>query len=339
MSPFNVNEYWLARGRTYMDEKQTPPEFHRLQERFLLEVLRRSGVPMRRVAEIGCGFGRITKRLAAAWPDADITALDLSPEQLTNARGYCSEHPRVRFEQYDFYSGAPLPGGEYDTVIAIEVFLHHPPEFLAKLFRRLTGAARYLVNIDWNEDWPGPLPEHVWVHDFERLYAGAGLRCATFALPTKVDGKQQKLFIAGRELPFQTVMLEGELAAPSVTAVQPMDEWTRRIGMATAELLALVPADERFIFVDDGQWGRVRDLSGRVVPFVERDGQYWGPPPDDATAWRELERLRAAGATHIAFAWPSFWWLKHYAEFSRRLREKFPCVLENERLVVFRLQV
>jgi SAM-dependent methyltransferase len=337
MTSFNVNEYWLARGRTYMDEQRTPPEFHRLQERFLLDVLRRSGIPMRRVAEIGCGFGRITKLLAETWPDADITALDLSPQQLANARRYCGENPRVQFEPYDFYSGAPLPGGDYDVVIAIEVFMHHPPEFVKQLFRRLAGPGRYLVNIDWSEDWPGALPEHVWVHDYPRLYADAELRCATFALPVKVDGKQQKLFIGGRELPFPTVLLETEWAATRVTAVQPMDDWMQRIGQATAELLALVPAGKRFILVDDGQWGRVRDLSDRAMPFVEKDGQYWGPPSDDATAWQELERLRAAGATHIAFAWPSFWWFGHYAEFSRRLRESFPCVLENERLVAFKL--
>jgi SAM-dependent methyltransferase len=221
MSRFNANKYWLARGRTCMDEKRTPGEFHRLQERFLIDVLRRSGVPMRRVAEIGCGFGRITRLLAETWPDADITAFDLSPEQLANARRYCDGTPRVRFEQYDFCSGVPLPGGDYDTVIAVEAFLRHPPEFVGRLFRRLTGAARYLVNIDRSEDWPGGLTEHVWVHDYPRLYAEAELRCATFALPVKVDGKQQKLFIGGRELPFPTVMLETELAAIRIAAVQP----------------------------------------------------------------------------------------------------------------------
>src|SRR6185503_2880674 len=97
---FNANEYGLERGRNYINEKRTPPEFHRLQERFLFDVLRRSGVPMRRVLEIGCGFGRITKLLAQAWTDADVTALDLSPEQLANARRYCGENPRVHLVQY-----------------------------------------------------------------------------------------------------------------------------------------------------------------------------------------------------------------------------------------------
>jgi hypothetical protein len=182
------------------------------------------------------------------------------------------------------------------------------------------------------------LPEHVWVHDFATLYAEAALCWATFALPVRVDGKQQRLFIAGRALPFETMMLEKEVAAAGVAAIQPIDDWTQRLRRATAELLALAPVRARFILVDDGQWGRLRDLSDRVVvPFLEKDGEYWGPPPDNVTAWQELERLRATGATHIAFAWPSFWWFGHYAEFSRRLRGSFPCVLENERLVTFKL--
>src|SRR6266536_3752138 len=120
MSEFNVNQYWLERGRNYMQEKRTPAEFHRLQERFLLEILRGSALPMGRVLELGCGFGRITRLLAQTWPNAGITALDLSPEQLANARLYCSDCPTVSFGQYDFYSGQPLPGGDYDAVVAIE---------------------------------------------------------------------------------------------------------------------------------------------------------------------------------------------------------------------------
>jgi SAM-dependent methyltransferase len=339
---FNVNEYWLERGKTYMQETRTPAEFHRLQERFLLDLLRGGGVPMQRVLEIGCGFGRITRLLAETWPDADITALDLSPEQLANARRHCGDTAHVRFEQYDFYSGAPFPGGNYDTVVAIEVFLHHPPEFVGQLFKRLGGVGRNIVNIDWSEEWRGPLPEHVWLHDYRKLFAEAGLMCAVFRLPQKVDGKQQKLFIAARELPEALLKLEQHLHDRGVpensSTPQAVDDWTKQLRLATTELLRVVPVGVRFILVDDGQWGNVRALSGHhVFPFRERNGAYWGPPKDDAEAWDELDRLRRTGAAFIAFAWPSFWWLQHYAEFSRRLRAGFPCVLENERLVVFKL--
>src|SRR5439155_12460115 len=121
---FNVNQYWLRRGQNYLQEN-LPHEYHRLQAGFLIDVLRASRIPMNRILEIGCGFGRITRLLAETFPNAQITALDLSPDQLENARRYCSNSRNISFQQYDFYSGAPFPGAAYDAVIAIEVFLHH----------------------------------------------------------------------------------------------------------------------------------------------------------------------------------------------------------------------
>ena len=59
--------------------------------------------------------------------------------------------------------------------------------------------------------------------------------------------------------------------------------------------------------------------------------------PDDATAIRELKRLRAEGSTYIAFAWMAFWWLEQYPGLHRHLRSAGRCILENNRLVVFAL--
>jgi hypothetical protein len=107
--------------------------------------------------------------------------------------------------------------------------------------------------------------------------------------------------------------------------------------LAADEITALVAPDGAFVLVDE-RWLAPEMLPGRrVIPFLERDGQYWGLPADDETAIRELERLRRAGAGHIVFAWPAFWWLDHYAGFHRYLRARFPCALENERLVAFDL--
>lgn len=350
---FNVNQYWLERGRTYIREN-LPAEFHRLQERFLLEMLQASRVPLDRILEIGCGFGRITRLLAETFPQAQITALDLSPDQLENAGRYCGHRPNISFQQYDLYSGAPFPSVDYDAGIAIEVLLHHPPQVVRGVIEKLATAARHLVNIDWSEEWPWETPEHVWVHDYRAAYREAGLQCATFVLPEKVEGLQHKLFIAARQLSPALLDLEretgaaqrrthdsdlGALAVPSEQALPEAASWPRRLRLAVEEIRETIPANATFILVNDDQWGNEsRALEGyRVFPFLERDGQYWGPPADDETALRELERLRQSGASHIVFAWPSFWWLEHYAGLRRHLDTVCAVVRQSERLKIFRL--
>jgi hypothetical protein len=62
---------------------------------------------------------------------------------------------------------------------------------------------------------------------------------------------------------------------------------------------------------------------------------YWGPPADDETALRELERLRRTGATAIAFTWPCFWWLDHYQKLSAYLRSSFPSRVDTSNLIIW----
>jgi hypothetical protein len=105
------------------------------------------------------------------------------------------------------------------------------------------------------------------------------------------------------------------------------------------DIAALVPAGESFILVDQDRLGSEVAAGRRRIPFLERDGQYGGAPPDDATAIRELERLRRrSGPSFMVFAWPAFWWLDYYAGLRDHLGSKFRCVLKNERLVAFDLR-
>jgi SAM-dependent methyltransferase len=115
--------------------------------------------------------------------------------------------------------------------------------------------------------------------------------------------------------------------------------WMERRQMAIQEITALIPPEEAFILVDEGQWATGDTVAGRRrFLFLEREGEYWGRPPDDATAIREFERLRLLGASFIAFGWPAFWWLDYYSGLHRHLRSEFSCVLENDRLVIFDLR-
>jgi len=349
---FNVNQYWLERGQNYMREG-LPQEFHRLQEGFLMDVLRASRIPFRQILELGCGFGRVTRVLAEAFPSAKITAVDLSPKQIEDARQFCADYPNISFDTFDFYSApAPESRSGYDAVIAVEVFLHHPRPVVLALFESLAAQARHFVNIDWSEEWPWKTAEHVWVHDYRALYAEAGLQCATFVLPQKVRGLQQKLFVAARQLSAALLHLEWAmqgaeaqarsatpLSAPTRQEMQEAAEWPQQVELAEAEICETVPPGSTIILVNEDEWGNeARALREyRVFPFLECEGLYWGPPDDDAMALSELDRLIKAGAKYIVFAWTSFWWLNFYTALNRRLRANCELIKENERLLIFKL--
>lgn len=108
-----------------------------------------------------------------------------------------------------------------------------------------------------------------------------------------------------------------------------------RLSLLTEAIQSTIPPAGKFLLVDAGQIGTL-ELASRVrVPFLERDGLYWGPPPDDETAIAEFERMCRDGTEFIVIAWPAFWWLDHYAGFHRHLRANFHRVVENESVVVF----
>lgn len=103
------------------------------------------------------------------------------------------------------------------------------------------------------------------------------------------------------------------------------------------ELKSLISPQESLILVDEDRLNGNEIIKVRTIPFIERNGWYWGRPTDDDMAIREFERLRQTGASAIVFMWHTFWWLEYYAQFHNYLRQ-FPCVLQNEHLIAFDLR-
>jgi FkbM family methyltransferase len=111
-----------------------------------------------------------------------------------------------------------------------------------------------------------------------------------------------------------------------------------RMRAMEAELAALIPPGGRFILVDQAEIADGLALDDRNWwPFLERDGQDWGPPADDATAISELERLHDAGAQFIVFTSCGFWWLDYYRGFAEYLSAHAERLAASQRFIVFRL--
>jgi glycosyltransferase involved in cell wall biosynthesis len=137
------------------------------------------------------------------------------------------------------------------------------------------------------------------------------------------------------------VYLRAHLEAMGYEA--PVDVWKRKswfhqVYQAKQELASVIPWGEYFVLVDQDELTADLAPGPFRIPFLEREGEYWGPPLDDEIAVREFERLRQTGARFMVFAWPAFWWLDYYTGLHHHVRTKFPCVLESDRLVVFDLR-
>lgn len=114
--------------------------------------------------------------------------------------------------------------------------------------------------------------------------------------------------------------------------------WQRKLHITRLEIERVVPAGSRFVLVDEDYWGTPWPEARKAVSFVERDGQSWGPPVDDASALEELRRSRREGCTHLVFLWPAFWWMDYYTTLMSHLRSNLKCVLENDRVTIFDLK-
>jgi hypothetical protein len=116
--------------------------------------------------------------------------------------------------------------------------------------------------------------------------------------------------------------------------------WRERVHASARQIAAVVPEGGTCMLIDDGRLRADEVAPGRrVLPFLERDGSFWGPPADDEEALRELERMRTQqDAMFLALAWPAFWWLEHYTGFAAQLALSFPCVLRSEHLLVYDLR-
>ena len=80
-------------------------EYADLRLRPALELLAR--IPDRhpkRIVDLGCGAGNVTRHLAERWPQAEITGVDNSPEMLARAMG---EVPGVNWLEGDLATWAP----------------------------------------------------------------------------------------------------------------------------------------------------------------------------------------------------------------------------------------
>ena len=174
--------------------------------------------------------------------------------------------------------------------------------------------------------------------EFENLVAGAGFeleRCVAMHHSLEAARAVDKILNSPLRLPSERWW--AGLVARQVLIVARVEASSASVSPAD-QVADLVPPGCSFIMVDETQWADEVFAEHRPIPFLEKDGEYWGLPADDETAIRECERLRRAGAGFILFVPSTFWWLKHYAGFEHHLRSHYACVREDAQLIAFDLR-
>ena len=299
----------------------------------------------RHVVDVGCGIGTWLTAFREAGVE-DVWGID------GNTAGQMLEIDSARFLVRDLTRLVPLDR-TFDLVLSLEVAEHLPERSGAAFVESLTRLGPVVVfsaaipgqggTHHVNEQWPD-----YWATLFgERGYAVVdAIRSRVWEDPEVAWWYAQNtlLYVRQDHLARHPALAEQARATSRrpLRLVHPrkyeeLMEWMRRLELARRDFAALVSPGDAFALVDDSQLGPASAPGCRVLPFVERDGEDGGPPPDDRTAIDALHRLRRRGARFVVFAWPAFWWLDHYAELSRYLETHCRRVLANERLVAFEL--
>lgn len=119
-----------------------------------------------RVLEIGCGVGRMTKRLSEL--AGSVVAADVSQEMLNRAQANLAERSNIEYVLVPGNGTLPLPDDSIDVVVSYITLQHVPSRidqlrYLQESARVLTAGGRLAVQIRGNTplaialDWLGHL--------------------------------------------------------------------------------------------------------------------------------------------------------------------------------------
>jgi MPBQ/MSBQ methyltransferase len=96
-----------------------------------------------RVLEVGCGKGATTRELRAHWPEAEITAIDVSEIQLETCRRNCPDASFMLMNACEM----TFEDSSFDIVISVEAAFHFPSRraFLEHTRRVLAPSGRVVL--------------------------------------------------------------------------------------------------------------------------------------------------------------------------------------------------
>jgi ubiquinone/menaquinone biosynthesis C-methylase UbiE len=152
-----------------------------------------SGVgPGRRVLEIGCGTGQLTRQLVTY--GAEFTAIDLGPSMIAVARRHLpADRVALHVSSFEDYSA---PDGMFDLIVAATAFHWIDPEVAWAKIVRLLAPGAWLAVLSTREQYDDPLgaalldawirrsDDRAWLKATTATVGQAIARTGLFAAPT-----------------------------------------------------------------------------------------------------------------------------------------------------------
>jgi ubiquinone/menaquinone biosynthesis C-methylase UbiE len=201
-----------------------------------------------RIADIGCGTGEITARLAALYPRAAVLGVDLLDQLVTYARQrHATFAPRLRFEPGDAFE-LRLPDAHFHLVVCRHMtqLVPEPEKVLRQLVRICApGGWVHVLSEDYGmlHMEPGPL-------DSDRLWDDG---CIAYLRAINTDGRiGRRTYALLRALGLEELRVDyvtvDTLRVPRETFASIIDAWRDGYSEVISEHTALSVAELRALF-------------------------------------------------------------------------------------------
>ena len=168
----DVSGYWKNRGGGYYEELKNETSsvksLLKTQEKHVVELLQ--GKKFNSILEVGCGFGRYTKILYSLFKPEKYLAIDISKEQIENAKKYVNNE-KIEFQCIkiqNFNSDQ-----KFDLVFASEILMHINFEDIEEVIKKLSMFCKgSIVTIDLfeKEKIGSSSKGYCFMHDYAKLF-------------------------------------------------------------------------------------------------------------------------------------------------------------------------
>lgn len=169
---FDYEAYWEERGKVYSGEYGGAGHINQAEG---LKPILKGLKGIKRVLDVGAGFGRLTKKLAMVYPKASVYGIDISPKLVEDAKAYLEDHSNTMVGLGDFLKYSPKI--RFDLITEWACFCHIPPELIHKTVERCYNLLRkrggYVLIIDIPEGTrmgtASAIP-YQWPYDYKTLF-------------------------------------------------------------------------------------------------------------------------------------------------------------------------